>query len=195
MFCTTFIQADLAQMYIKAGLKSVGTVFLLTDAQIPDETFLVLINDLLASGEIPDLFAGDEYESIIAGVRNEVKMSGLQDTRENCWSFFIDRVRKQLKVVLCFSPVGATLRVRSRKFPAIVNCTSIDWFHAWPDEALMSVSTRFLSEVELIPVSLFYTYHLVNSTHLHHVSKVTTVQHEVSNFVEWPLKRISYLVK
>ena len=33
-------------------------MFLLTDAQVPDEKFLVLINDLLASGEIPDLFAG-----------------------------------------------------------------------------------------------------------------------------------------
>ena len=51
-------QADLAQLYIKAGLKNVGTVFMLTDAQVPDEMFLVLINDLLASGEIPDLFAG-----------------------------------------------------------------------------------------------------------------------------------------
>ncbi len=51
-------QADLAQIYIKAGLKNVGIVFLLTDAQLPDEKFLVLINDLLASGEIPDLFAG-----------------------------------------------------------------------------------------------------------------------------------------
>ena len=55
--------------------------------------------------------------------------------------------------MLCFSPVGSTLRVRSRKFPAIVNCTSIDWFHEWPEEALVSVSSRFLSEVELIPVS------------------------------------------
>ena len=52
------LQADLAQLYIKAGLKNMGTVFLLTDAQVPDEKFLVLINDLLASGEIPDLFAG-----------------------------------------------------------------------------------------------------------------------------------------
>ena len=51
-------QADLAQLYLKAGLKNIGTVFLLTDAQVPDEKFLVLINDLLASGEIPDLFAG-----------------------------------------------------------------------------------------------------------------------------------------
>ena len=57
-----------------------------------------------------------------------------------------------LQVVLCFSPVGSTLRVRSRKFPAIVNCTSIDWFHEWPEEALISVSSRFLSEVELITV-------------------------------------------
>ena len=62
-------------------------------------------------------------------VRNEVKGAGLQDTRENCWRFFIDRVRRQLKVILCFSPVGKTLRVRGRKFPALINCTCIDWFH------------------------------------------------------------------
>lgn len=31
-------------------MKNIGTVFLHTDAQIPDERFLVLINDMLASG-------------------------------------------------------------------------------------------------------------------------------------------------
>ena len=139
---------DLAQLYIKAGLKNMGIVFLLTDAQVPDESFLVVINDLLASGEVPGLFADDELENVINGIRNEVKGAGIQDTKENCWSFFIDRVRRQLKVVLCFSPVGSTLRVRARKFPAIVNCTSIDWFHEWPNEALCSVSYRFLNEAE-----------------------------------------------
>lgn len=59
--------------------------------------------------------------------------------------------------MLCFSPVGTTLRVRSRKFPAVVNCTSIDWFHEWPEEALVSVSSRFLAEVELINVSVYLT--------------------------------------
>lgn len=73
-------------------------MFLLTDAQVPEESFLVLINDLLASGEIPGLFADDEVENIISGVRNEVKGAGLQDTRENCWMFFIERVRRNLKV-------------------------------------------------------------------------------------------------
>lgn len=83
---------------MKSGLKNVGIMFLMTDAQVPNEHFLVLINDMLASGEIPDLFPDDEVENIISGVRNEVKGSGQLDTRENCWKFFIDRVRRQLKV-------------------------------------------------------------------------------------------------
>ncbi|KAG9464984.1 hypothetical protein GDO78_019119, partial [Eleutherodactylus coqui] len=140
------LKADLANQYIKAGVKNVGTVFLMTDAQVADEKFLVLVNDLLASD--------DEVENIIGSVRNEVKSQGLLDTRENCWKFFIDRVRRQLKVALCFSPVGNKLRVRSRKFPAVVNCTAIDWFHEWPQEALESVSLRFLQETENIEANV-----------------------------------------
>jgi len=148
-YSSSDLKLDLANLYQKTGLKNLGTVFLMTDAQVADERFLVLINNLLASGEIPDLFSDDEVENIVTMVRNEVKGAGLQvtrfhpclikylfqkfhafqDTKENCWKFFIDRVRKQLKVVLCFSPVGSTLRIRGRKFPAITNCTSIDWFH------------------------------------------------------------------
>uniref|UniRef100_A0A672SY14 Dynein axonemal heavy chain 17 n=1 Tax=Sinocyclocheilus grahami TaxID=75366 RepID=A0A672SY14_SINGR len=144
------LKSDLGALYIKAGVKNIGMVLLMTDAQVADEKFLVLVNDLLASGEIPDLFPDDEVENIIGSLRNEVRGQGLMDTRENCWKFFIDRVRRQLKVALCFSPVGSKLRVRSRKFPAVVNCTAIDWFHEWPQEALESVSLRFLQDVEHI---------------------------------------------
>jgi len=66
--------------------------------QIADEKFLVLINDMLASGEIADLFPEDELENILGSLRSEVKGQGLIDTRENCNKFFIERVRKQLKV-------------------------------------------------------------------------------------------------
>ena len=150
------LKLDIGQLYIKAGVKNIGTVFLMTDSQVAEEKFLVLVNDLLASGEIPGLFPDDEVENIIGAVRNECKATGQEDTRENCWKFFIDRVRRQLKVVLCFSPVGSTLRVRGRKFPAITNSTSIDWFHEWPEEALISVSRRFLEDVELLNVSVTY---------------------------------------
>ncbi|CAG7784872.1 unnamed protein product [Allacma fusca] len=148
------LKADLAILYLKAGQKNLGTMFLMTDAQVAEEIFLVLINDMLASGEINDLLPDDEVENVIGGMRSEVKGVGLQDTRENCWKFFIDRVRKVLKTVLCFSPVGSTLRNRSRKFPAVTNCTCIVWFHEWPEDALISVSHKFVSDIEVLPVAL-----------------------------------------
>ena len=148
------LKVDLAQLYVKAGQKGIGVVFLMTDAQVAEEKFLVLINDMLASGEIPSLFADEQVEEIIGAVRNEVKSMGIDDTRENIWKYFIDKVRRLLKIILCFSPVGSTLRVRSRKFPAIINCTSINWFHEWPEEALKSVAMRFLADIDLLPGSI-----------------------------------------
>ena len=34
-------------------------------------------------------------------------------------------------------------------FPALVNCVVIDWFQPWPEEALASVSKRFLDPIDL----------------------------------------------
>ena len=70
----------------------------MTDSQVADEKFLVLINDMLASGEIPSLFADDAIEEIIGSMRNEVKSQGIDDTRENIWKYFIEKVRRNLKV-------------------------------------------------------------------------------------------------
>lgn len=42
---------DLASLCIKAGMKNIGTMFLMTGTQVADEKFLVLVNDLLASGK------------------------------------------------------------------------------------------------------------------------------------------------
>ncbi|XP_014229978.1 dynein beta chain, ciliary-like [Trichogramma pretiosum] len=166
------LKADISLLYVKAGLKNLGITFLMTDSQVAQEHFLVVVNDMLASGDIADLFPDDQVENIINAMKNEVKQAGILDTRENCWKFFIDKVRKQLKCVLCFSPVGDTLRKRARQFPALVNCTSINWFQDWPREALESVSARFLEELEVLPeefrpsVSLFmsFVHSVVNDT-------------------------------
>lgn len=50
----------------QAGNKDEGLIFLLTDSQITNERFLIYINDLLASGNIPDLFAVDEVDAIVS---------------------------------------------------------------------------------------------------------------------------------
>ncbi|KAL1130935.1 hypothetical protein AAG570_012176 [Ranatra chinensis] len=150
-FGVSDLKMELSGLYSKSGLKNIGIMFLMTDAQVTNEQFIVLINDMLASGEIPELFSDDEIDNIIAGVRNEVKGAGILDTKENCWKFFLDRVRRQLKVVLCFSPVGSTLRIRARKFPALITATSINWFHEWPQQALISVSLNFITHLNDLP--------------------------------------------
>lgn len=143
------LKVDLQKMYNKAGLKDEGVMFLFTEGQITNERFLVFINDLLSSGEIADLYPAEDIDNIVNGVRNAVKSEGIIDNKDNCWKFFIDRVRKNLHMSLCFSPVGESFRNRSRRFPALINNTVIDWFHPWPQEALLSVASKFLEEVEM----------------------------------------------
>lgn len=142
------LKEDLKTMYAKAGIKEEGVMFLLTDSQITNERFLVYINDLLASGNIPDLFAADELDTIINSVTNKVKALGMIPDRNNCWDYYLTQIRLNLHVVLAFSPVGDAFRTRARKFPAIVNCTVIDWFQPWPHEALFSVGKKFMADVE-----------------------------------------------
>uniref|UniRef100_A0A3P9MEE2 Dynein, axonemal, heavy chain 11 n=1 Tax=Oryzias latipes TaxID=8090 RepID=A0A3P9MEE2_ORYLA len=110
------------------------------------------------------LFSDEDVESIVSGVKAEVRGLGLLDTKENCWRFFTDRVQQQFTVILCFSPLGSALRVRARQLPALFSCTTIDWFHPWTNEALQSVSQRFIQDIEGIEpaaqesISLFMAY-------------------------------------
>ena len=49
--------------------------------QIADERFLVFINDMLASGNIPELFTREEYDGLMGGIRNMAKAAGVPDDR------------------------------------------------------------------------------------------------------------------
>jgi dynein heavy chain len=140
---------DLKIMFRKAGLKEEGVLFLMTDGQVFDERCLVCINSLLATGDIDGLFAADEADEIVNGVANRVKAAGMVPDKENCWSYFLRNIRKNLHVCLCFSPVGDDFRTRALRFPALVNCTVMDIFHSWPREALYSVGKKFLRNLDL----------------------------------------------
>jgi hypothetical protein len=63
---------------------------------------------------------------------------GVPDTWDNLYSFFLNRVRDNLHVMLCFSPVGDKFARRAMQFPGLINGCTIDWFLPWPEEALTS---------------------------------------------------------
>ena len=36
-----------------------------------------------------------------------------------------------------------------RQYPALVNCTTIDWFSEWPPDALLEVADKYLDHTEM----------------------------------------------
>lgn len=67
---------------------------------------------------------------------------------QELYAHFIRRVKERLHIVLAFSPIGDAFRDRLRKFPALINCCTIDWFTAWPGDALVAVAKKFLADVK-----------------------------------------------
>ena len=56
--------SDLRKLYYQAGVENKPTVFLFTDTQVVEETFLEDINNILSSGEVPNLYKPDEFEEV-----------------------------------------------------------------------------------------------------------------------------------
>jgi dynein heavy chain len=161
---TTF-QPEISKTYgvpewrddIKALLKNAGglgkkMIFLITDSQIKEEAFLEDIDSLLNTGEVANLYAADEKQELIELVRpviaqqfgKDVDLSPLE-----MFNFFVQRCKENLHIIIAFSPIGDAFRERLRQFPSLINCCTIDWFKAWPEEALERVANHFLEEVEL----------------------------------------------
>uniref|UniRef100_A0A8C3ADL9 Dynein axonemal heavy chain 6 n=1 Tax=Cyclopterus lumpus TaxID=8103 RepID=A0A8C3ADL9_CYCLU len=140
---------DLRRLYKMAGVEGKDMVFLFTDTQIVVEGFLEDINNMLNSGEVPNLFEKDELEQVLVATRPKAKEVGIsEENRDEVFQYFISRVREKLHIVLCMSPVGDAFRSRCRMFPSLVNCCTIDWFVQWPREALLSVSQAFFQNVD-----------------------------------------------
>uniref|UniRef100_A0A7S3JKK7 Uncharacterized protein n=1 Tax=Euplotes harpa TaxID=151035 RepID=A0A7S3JKK7_9SPIT len=142
------LKEDIRLMYTKAGVTGIQLLFIITDSQITNEKFLVFINDMLSSGWVPDLFPKDEFDGLLGKIRTEAKSANYGDSPDQLFEFFLDKCKKNLHIGLCFSPVGDMFRIRARRFPGIINCTQVDWFHEWPKDALIGVASRFLKEIE-----------------------------------------------
>jgi len=140
---------DISEKSIRpAGVGGEKISLIINDNQITNEIFLEDINSLLNSGEIPNLWENEQRDEIMRDMRDVGKELGVKD---ELYNFFIQRVRDNLHIVLCLSPVGEALRTRIRMFPSLVNCCTIDWFDQWPEEAMLSISTRFISQIKDIP--------------------------------------------
>uniref|UniRef100_A0A8W8J7D3 Dynein heavy chain 1, axonemal n=1 Tax=Magallana gigas TaxID=29159 RepID=A0A8W8J7D3_MAGGI len=138
---------DLKNTMMKAGLENKPMVFLFSDTQIKAESFLEDLNNILNSGDVPNIYAFDDLENIYTAMKPACQDMGMQPTKTNLFSLYTKNVRSNLHTVITMSPLGEIFRARLRQFPALVNCCTIDWFSEWPADALRSVALRFLMDI------------------------------------------------
>jgi dynein heavy chain, axonemal len=130
---------DIKKILLTAGIKDKPITFLFSDIQVVDERMVEDINNILNSGDVPNLYLPEDYEVISTTCRIECQKRKIALTKMNIFSQYIARVRKNIHVCIAMSPLGESFRNRLRNFPSLVNCSTIDWFTNWPAEALQSV--------------------------------------------------------
>lgn len=143
---------DIKKILKEAGGLGKDCILLLLEDQIAKESFLSDVDCLLNLGEVPNIWKIDERQEIIEMVRPLVKKSGLKINIENpleLFTFFVNKCKERLHVILCFSPIGTSFRTKIRLYSSLVNCCTLDWFDAWPEEALEMVAHQFLAAMKL----------------------------------------------
>eukprot|EP00927_Polykrikos_kofoidii_P046386 TRINITY_DN40623_c0_g2_i1.p1 TRINITY_DN40623_c0_g2~~TRINITY_DN40623_c0_g2_i1.p1 ORF type:complete len:3637 (-),score=783.39 TRINITY_DN40623_c0_g2_i1:390-10571(-) len=141
---------DLRLLVVRAGVKGQAVTFIFTDAEVKSENFLEYLNSLLATGEVVGLIPKEDKDGYCGEVRNDFVRDNpsLEENMLNMFAYFMDRLRDNIHLALCFSPVNAKFPIRAQKFPAVFT-VNINWFMPWPEAALVAVSTAFLSQYKI----------------------------------------------
>jgi dynein heavy chain len=124
-------------------------VFLLSDTQISKEQFLEDINNMLNTGEIPNLIDSSDLSKYKDNIPPEFTNNKKLTTDSEILSALIECCKATIHVVLCMSPIGESFRKRVLNLPSIVNCSTVDWFLPWPEEALSAVARHYLNNIEV----------------------------------------------
>ena len=140
---------DLRSLYFR--LVSGPIVFLFSDAHCAHESFCEYINDMLCTGMPPSLFQGEDKDSAINLIRQNMNENNSTNTSpSDLWNTFIETCRSNLHIMLAMSPSGDKLRRRVREFPGLINNCHIDWFFDWPEDALALLADEAITENEVI---------------------------------------------
>lgn len=80
--------------------------FLFCDTQIIDPAMLEDINNVLNSGDVPNLYKKEDEESIFSSARVECSKKGITPTKMNMFQQFLQKMKKNIHVVLAMSHIG-----------------------------------------------------------------------------------------
>ncbi|KAJ3212195.1 hypothetical protein HDU67_003972 [Dinochytrium kinnereticum] len=141
---------DLRIILRRTGCKGEKICFIMDESNVLDSGFLERMNTLLANAEIPGLFEGDEYASLMTQCKEGAQREGLMlDSSEELYKWFTQQVMKNLHIVFTMNPPEGGLASRAATSPALFNRCVLDWFGDWSDQAFYQVGKEFTDSLDL----------------------------------------------
>ncbi|KAK8843995.1 hypothetical protein IAR55_006788 [Kwoniella newhampshirensis] len=141
---------DLRTVLRRAGCKGEKICFIMDESNVLDSGFLERMNTLLANAEVPGLFEGDDYASLMTACKEGSQRDGLMlDSHEELYRWFTQQVARNLHVVFTMNPPSNGLATRAATSPALFNRCVLDWFGNWSDHALYQVGLEFTQSLDL----------------------------------------------
>jgi MoxR-like ATPase len=132
----------IVSVLVLAGTGDAPLVFLMSDTEVHQLEMLSDLCTLLNGGDFRDWFSQDTLDKVVPKLYKKVlrRMKGRKPTTPDVIEFFLSEIRRRLHLVFRFDGVGEALRQYLVDFPALSNCCTVDWYTAWPEEALTDVA-------------------------------------------------------
>ena len=141
---------DLRSVLRACGCRGQKICFIMDESNVLDSGFLERMNTLLANGEVPGLFEGDEYSALLTACKEGAQRQGRHlDSQEELYKWFTQQVVLNLHVVFTMNPPQDGLSSRAATSPALFNRCVLNWMGDWSDQALYQVGYELTQSLDL----------------------------------------------
>lgn len=148
-YCVGEFEAALRRVLVTCA-RGARVCFLIDESCILEPAFVERMNSLLASSEVPGLFAGDELDALNAVCAAESAAQGvLLESPDELHAWFVAQVAAHLHVVFTVSDLGADGTARLQTSPALLNRCVVNWMGNWTPTTLAHVAQQLLGELPL----------------------------------------------
>jgi dynein heavy chain 1, cytosolic len=141
---------DLRGVLRACGCRGEKICFIMDESNVLDSGFLEKMNTLLANGEVPGLFEGDEHSSLMTSCKEGAQRQGLLlDSQEELYKWFTQQIVKNLHVVFTMNPPQEGLSSKAATSPALFNRCVLNWMGDWSGQAFYQVGLELTQSVDL----------------------------------------------
>lgn len=142
---------DLRALLRRVGIDGEKICFIFDESNALSYAFLERMNALLASGEVPGLFEGDDRTQLMSACREAYSQREgvMMDSEDELWRHFTRTVQRNLHVVFTMNPAFSDFENRCTTSPALFNRCVVDWMGTWSQEALVQVGHEFTTKLDV----------------------------------------------